>query len=334
MSTLRVSMRMPEELPMGQGLSEIEEAMSSYAAAFEVGELPPSELGPALRSAGRIEKLASALCSMLAARMATGAGGDGEGPLRRVAERHAERELAAAAGTSLEDARRAIEVGKAIAQQPDLAAAARDGELSRRQAALISDAVSVDPEAASDLVEKASRMALGELQAECARAKAAKLDLEQRRRVVHAARSVRWYTDPLGTFHLHAEGTVEDGALVVAALRPLADRAFRTARKEGRRERPEAYAWDALLDLATSGGAAAPRGEVLFRCRLRRHGPGLPRRRRGVRGGRPRSCERAGGTRHHRRRRPSAESSCHQGQGRGRGGSLEQACECLPEDGT
>ena len=250
---------------MGQGLSEIEEAMSSYAAAFEVGELPLSELGPALRSAGRIEKLASALCSMLAARMATGAGGDGEGPLRRVAERHAERELAAAAGTSLEDARRAIEVGKAIAQQSDLAAAARDGELSRRQAALISDAVSVDPEAASDLVEKASRMALGELQAECARAKAAKLDLEQRRRVVHAARSVRWYTDPLGTFHLHAEGTVEDGALVVAALKPLADRAFRTARKEGRRERPAAYAWDALLDLATSGGAAAPRGEVLFR---------------------------------------------------------------------
>jgi hypothetical protein len=95
---------MPEELPMGQGLSEIEEAMSSYAAAFEVGALPPSELGPALRSAGRIEKLASALCSMVAARMATGAGGDGEGPLRRVAERHAERELAAAAGTSLEDA--------------------------------------------------------------------------------------------------------------------------------------------------------------------------------------------------------------------------------------
>ena len=148
---------------MGQGLREIEEAMSSYAAAFEVGELHrPAEPGPALRSAGRIEKLASALCSMLAARMATGAGDDGDGPLRRVAERHAERELAAAAGTSLEDARRAIEVGKAIAQQPDLAAAARDGELSRTSGRAHLPWSSVDPEAASDLVIKASRMALGE----------------------------------------------------------------------------------------------------------------------------------------------------------------------------
>jgi hypothetical protein len=250
---------------MCKALTELEEAMSNLAAGFEVGVLAPAELGPALRAAGRIEKLASALCSMLAARMASGAGGVAEGPLRRVAERQAERELAAATGTSFEDARRAIEVGRALAQQPDLDAAARNGGLSRRQAALISDAVSIDPEAAPDLVEKAGRLALGELQAECARAKAAKLDLEQRRRAVHAARSLRWYTDALGAFHLHAEGTVEEGAVVVAALKALADRAFRAARKDGRRERPEAYGWDALVALATSGGAGVPRGEVLFR---------------------------------------------------------------------
>jgi hypothetical protein len=192
---------------MCEALSELETAVSTYAARFEVGALAPSELGPALRSAGRIEKLASALCSMLAARMASGAGAGGGGEagaaLARVAERQAERELASAAGTSLEDARRAIDVGRALAHQPDLDAAARGGVLSRRQAALISDAAALDPTATPDLVDKAGRLALGELQAECARAKAAKMDLEQRRRAVHAGRGVRWYTDPFGTFHVH-----------------------------------------------------------------------------------------------------------------------------------
>jgi hypothetical protein len=248
---------------MCEALNELETAMSIYAAEFEVGALAPSELGPALRSAGRIEKMAGALTTMVAAGMATGAGAGGA--LSRVAERQAERELASAAGISLDEARRAIEAGRRLSSQPELDSAARSGELSRRQAVLISDAVALDPEAAPDLIEKASRLALGDLQTECARAKAAKIDVEERRRQVHGARALRWYTDPFGTFHLHAEGTVEDGALITAALKPLADKAFRTARKEGRRERPDAYAFDALVALATGGGAQAPRGEVVFR---------------------------------------------------------------------
>jgi hypothetical protein len=248
---------------MCKALSELETAMSSYAADFEVGTLAPSDLGPTLRSAGRIEKMAAALASMVAARMAAGAGAGGVPP--RVAERQAERELASASGTSLEEARRAIEVGRRLSAQPELDAASRGGELSRRQAVLISDAVALDPQAAPDLVEKASRLALGDLQTECARTKAAKVDVEERRRQVHAARALRWFTDPFGIFHLHAEGTIEDGALITAALKPLADKAFRAARREQRRERPEAYAFDALLALATAGGAQAPRGEVLVR---------------------------------------------------------------------
>ncbi len=108
---------------------------------------------------------------MLAARMASGAGPGGDreagAALARAPERQAERELASAAGTSLEDAGRAIDVGRALAQLPDLDAAARGGVLSRRQAAPISDAA-LDPAAAPDLVDKPGRLALGELQAECA----------------------------------------------------------------------------------------------------------------------------------------------------------------------
>ena len=82
-----------------------------------------------------------------------------------------------------------------------------------------------------------------------------------------------------GAFNLSGRATAEAGALVMAALRPLADKAFDAARKQGRRERPKAYAWDALVELARGGGAGAgggpgagsrggragPRAEVIIR---------------------------------------------------------------------
>jgi len=56
----------------------------------------------------------------------------------------------------------------------------------------------------------------------------------------------------------------------MAAIGPRAGHALAQARREGRRERPEAYAFDGLVALAGSGGAGpagtrAPRAEVLFR---------------------------------------------------------------------
>ena len=72
----------------------------------------------------------------------------------------------------------------------------------------------------------------------------------------------------------------------MAALRPLADKAFEAARKEGRRERAEAYAWDALVDLASSAGgrgsgdggrAGRPQGRDHGEGRLQRFVARLPR---------------------------------------------------------
>ncbi len=53
----------------------------------------------------------------------------------------------------------------------------------------------------------------------------------------------------------------------MAALHPLTDKAFDASRKQGRRERPEAYAWDALVALACGGGGGRgrPRTEVIIR---------------------------------------------------------------------
>ena len=57
---------------------------------------------------------------------------------------------------------------------------------------------------------------------------------------------------------MHAQGRPEDVAVVMAAIGPLADKAFAEARQDGRRERPEAYAFDGLVALARGGGAPGP----------------------------------------------------------------------------
>ena len=51
----------------------------------------------------------------------------------------------------------------------------------------------------------------------------------------------------------------------MAALAPLADGAFEAARKQDRREAPEAYAFDALVALASGAGGGASGYEVMVR---------------------------------------------------------------------
>jgi hypothetical protein len=237
---------------MCKGLSELEKAMCAYAARFEVGAVPPGQLAGALQAAGRIEKVAATLGSLIAARLA----GLGPGEL---AGRQAERALARSSGTSLADAHRAIAAGQAMAAQPEVAAAARGGQLSRQQAALVSDAVAANPGAGAALVQKAAQLGLGELAEECARAKAARVSLEEQRRAAHAARGVRAYCDPGGAWHMHTVGLPEHGAQVEAVLSQLATGIFAQARREGRRERPQAYLYDAFMALvALATGEAAP----------------------------------------------------------------------------
>jgi hypothetical protein len=55
--------------------------------------------------------------------------------------------------------------------------------------------------------------------------------------------------------------TVANGALVMAALKPIQDQIFRAARKSGEHERPEAYAADALLALCEKARSSAIRAE-------------------------------------------------------------------------
>ena len=144
---------------------------------------------------------------------------------------------------------------------PAVAAAARAGALSAQQTAAVAAAASADPAAAPRLLDTAARSSLGELREECARTAAAALpDAEARRRAIHARRFLRSYTDAEGAWNLAMRDNPEVGAQVMACIDEIRDRLFRAARAQGRREASEAYAADALVELARSGGAAGAQG--------------------------------------------------------------------------
>ncbi len=86
---------------------------------------------------------------------------------------------------------------------------------------------------------------------QCARTKAtAHVDTEARRRRIHQRRSLRSYTDSEGEWHLHCRDNPEVGARIMAALEPIREAIFRRARAEARHEPPDAYAADALAEMA------------------------------------------------------------------------------------
>ncbi len=76
---------------------------------------------------------------------------------------------------------------------------------------------------------------------------------------MHQARRLRRYVDGEGFWNLQAKGTPQAGAAFNAVLDAIADEVFRAARRDGRHEEPEAYAFDALMSLAdrAAGTAAA-----------------------------------------------------------------------------
>jgi hypothetical protein len=200
--------------------------------------------------------MAATLKALAAARVAEGA------RWRQDGQRSAAHELARATGTSVRDARDTLALGRRLADQPEVAAAARRGQLSAAQSQLVSDAAGADPAAAGRLIEAAGDGSLAELKDEAAETKArAGVDLEARRRAIQAHRSLRAWTDAEGAWHLAATGPVEGGAQIMAALGPMAERLFHQARREGRREPPAAYRFDGLVELAMSAHQAGQGGE-------------------------------------------------------------------------
>ena len=187
---------------------------------------------------------------------------------RRLAQTHrpekagaksAVEDLARRSGTSTGAAKDSLDTSVRLLEQPDVQGALRRGEVSLAQAAVISAAVAANSAEEHRLVELARRVSIPELREECARVRAAAdSDPEATNRRLHQARRLRRYIDGEGFWNLHAKGTPQAGAAFNAVLDALTDRVFTTARRAGRAEPVEAYAFDALMALAdqTVGPAA------------------------------------------------------------------------------
>jgi hypothetical protein len=140
--------------------------------------------------------------------------------------------------------------------------------------AVIADAARVDPDSEARLLEQSRTGGYGELRDECARTKANATDLDERRRRIHDQRYLRVFTDTEGAANLHMRDNPEVVAGIMASLEPIRDELFDAARKEGRREPMEAYAADALAELARladgthTTGPRSRRAKMLFRVDL------------------------------------------------------------------
>jgi hypothetical protein len=192
----------------------------------------------------RIERCAANAKTLLAARV------EASGDWRRAGARSAAEHLAKMGGTSTGVARRSLETSKQLVDLPEVVDASRAGALSVAQVEAIAGAASADPDAAGRLMDLAATTSTAELREECLRTRAAAdRDRDATHRRIQARRALRSYTDAEGARHLHVSGPPDRLAPLEAALEPLIDEMFTSARTEGRRESREAYAFDAFTTL-------------------------------------------------------------------------------------
>jgi hypothetical protein len=207
---------------------------------------------------GELERLGAAGKS-LAARQVVATGSwkqDG-------AHHHAADWLAAITGATVGAARATLETSSRLASLPSTEAALRAGALSVAQVDAIADAASVDPGAELDLLERSEHDGVRGLRNACARVKAAAcVDEDARYERIRAARSFRSWTDVDGAGRIDIRGPVDATSRSLEAMAPFEKELFEHARREGREERHDALAFDALVACATAPTApVASRGK-------------------------------------------------------------------------
>lgn len=224
-----------------------------------VSDLDPGSLSGEDAATGvvffaELEKLAAAGKAFCASRVKE------SGYWRRQGDRTPAHFIARVSGCSMAEARAATEVPERLRRLPTTDGQVRDGRLTLTQARYITEAAEADPSSESRLLAMAQREPLGTLREECLRVKAAAcVDDEARYRAIHAGRYLRHWTDSSGAFRLDGSMTPDAGAELLAALKPLRRELGLATRKRGCRERREALAADALVELCRGTDAEGKR---------------------------------------------------------------------------
>jgi hypothetical protein len=226
------------------GLGEVEQAVDALVVGCDPDLVTASAAMGLVPRIDRLERKLAGLKMVLAGRVA-----DSQ-TWRHGGDRSAAHWLAKQSGTSVGDAVNTLETAKRLKDLPATAAAVRDGKLSKGQAHAVADAAVIAPDREESLIGLAQRESLGALRGEAARAKHAHLDERQRHCAIHASRHVRFGTDPDGAATMGVRATPDVMAEIKAAIAHHQTAVFDQARRAGLRDPYEAYAADALLDMA------------------------------------------------------------------------------------
>jgi hypothetical protein len=239
------------------GLNVVRAAVAQVRVLL--AELEPATLSPAqavglVQEFATLERLAGAGRTLAAGRAAsTGAWAVDD------AHRDFESWLAGVSGTTVGAARATVETATRLRELPTTVDALRAGELSAVQVAEVARAAAADPGAERDLLRSAATNGVKGLRDDCGRVRAAAASAEDERILCEraiAARAVRHRKDADGLGHIEVRGPLERTAQIMADLEATERELFAEARAAGRREHPEALAFDALCRV--TGGRPIP----------------------------------------------------------------------------
>ena len=172
--------------------------------------------------------------------------------------------LAQTTGTSYGQAAGTLNASEKLPELPGLAKAVRDGELSGPK--LNELAAAATPENEKQLLDASKRQSFKQLRRTCANEKAKARSVERdeaRHERIHKDRYYRSHTDDEGAYCFEGKTTTAVGARIEAAIGAEADKVFKEAYAQGRRESAAAYRLDALVNLICGGGAKVDTQVVL-----------------------------------------------------------------------
>jgi hypothetical protein len=225
-------------------LTGVREQLKGFVKDLEPGVYDSIDASRLVGELAEIERLAATGKALLAARVAD------SGTLRARGERSAAKWLADVSGSSVGDAAGALATVESLAKLPHTDQALRAGKISPAQARHIAEGSVNDPSAEGELLGVAQSGSLNDLRDAARRTRAAGEDERARYARVRAKRYFRHRVEVDGAFTGSFSLTPDDGAELLAAMRPFRDAAFDHARTNGRREPLEAYAADGLVGLA------------------------------------------------------------------------------------
>jgi hypothetical protein len=233
-------------------LAESIAALRAVLASVDPAVLEGPDAKRLVEQCVELERLAGSGRTLVLPRVAETNAWKGDGPYRDVSAW-----LAAKSQSTVGRARASVETAGRLADLPETSAAVRAGVLSDVQAEVISSAAIANPQAESRLLECAASNGVKGLKDECARVEAAaSVDQAARYEQARVFRYLRHrrISDVEGV--LEMRGPIDETARVMAALEPREKALFKAARTAGRREEPEALAFDAMVELADDSAAA------------------------------------------------------------------------------